>query len=238
VTEPDVRLDLFEGPVELLLYLVRKHELDVTDVPIARLTDDFLGFVRAAQHLQLETASDFLVMAGVLLRLKMRKLLPRPKEEDLDTPEVSLEQILDEFRRYQEAARVLHERETERRELHPRPGGAAPHARVADSEPLSLLTTAFRHLLENVKPERLHEVGPRKVKFEDKIAGLRRLIREKGRVKFEEAISGGSLTEIIVLFIAVLELVRLNEIRVSQDEQFGTIVLVHNPEPAPAAGSA
>jgi segregation and condensation protein A len=81
----DVRLDLFEGPVELLLYLVRKNELDVADVPVGRLTDDFLGAVRQAQELDMESASDFLIMAAVLLRLKTRALLPRSPEEDLAT---------------------------------------------------------------------------------------------------------------------------------------------------------
>ncbi|MBN2538344.1 segregation/condensation protein A [candidate division WOR-3 bacterium] len=233
MSEHEVNLDLFEGPVELLLWLVRKNELDILDVPVARLTDDFLGYVRAAHNLQLETASDFLVMAGILLRLKMRQLLPRPKEEDLDTTTVTLEQILDEFRRYQHAARVLHERETERRDLFPRPGGAVPAAPVADSEDLAVLTAAFRRVLENIKPGRLHEVAPRKVRFEDKLDDLRRLLRARRRVRFEEAVSGSSLTELIVMFIAVLELTRLGELRVSQDDQFGTIILELADGPAP-----
>jgi segregation and condensation protein A len=227
---PDVRLETFEGPVELLLYLVRKNELDVLDVPIGRLTDDFLGFVRSARNLNLESASDFLVMSGILVRLKMRQLLPRPKDEDLETPTVSLEQILDEFRRYQKAARVLSDKEQERRQVFPRPGGVIPKAPVAEQEELSVLTAAFRHLLENIKPERMVEVGPRKIRFEDKLAALRRLLRARGRLRFEEAVTGRTLTELIVLFIAVLELVRLGEITVSQDEQFGTISLVLNRE--------
>lgn len=236
MTQPDVNLDLFEGPVELLLYLVRKNELDVLDVPIARLTDDFLGYVRSAQTLQLEGASDFLVMAGILLRLKMRQLLPRPKEEDLETATVTLEQILDEFRRYQQAARVLHEREAERRDLFPRPGGTVPPAPAAESEDLAVLTAAFRRVLENIKPERLHEVAPLKVRFEDKLDDLRRLLRARRRVRFEEAVSGSSLTELIVMFIAVLELARLGELRVTQDAQFATIdlELVDAPAPDPA----
>ena len=236
-TTPDVRLGIFEGPVELLLWLVRRNELDVFDVPIGRLTDDFLAFVRSARTLNLESVSDFLVMSGILVRLKMRALLPRPKEEDLATPTISLDQILDEFRRYQEAARGLADRETERRRFYPRPGGTIPKAPAADREELSVLTAAFRRLLERAKPERVVEVAPRKIRFEDILADLRRLLRRKGRVAFEDALKGGTITELIVMFIAVLELGRLNEITIAQEEQFGTIALVAQTHPAPGPGS-
>lgn len=220
----DVRLELFEGPVELLLYLARKNELDIFDVPIGRLTDDFLGFVRAANRLNLEAAADFLVMAGVLLRLKMRRLLPSEKDEDLDTPTVTLEQILDEFRRYQEAARVLSDKEDERRRLFPRQA-SAPRAGLAGAEDLSTLTAAFQRILSRIKPGPTVEVAPRKIRFETKLAELRQLIRRKGSLDFDEALSADTVTEVIVMFIAVLELVRLGEINISQDRQFGTITL-------------
>lgn len=235
-TTPDVRLGIFEGPVELLLWLVRRNELDVFDVPIGRLTDDFLAFVRSARNLNLESVSDFLVMSGILVRLKMRALLPRPKEEDLAAPTISLDQILDEFRRYQEAARSLADRETERRRFYPRPGGTVPKAPAAEREELSVLTAAFRRLLERAKPDRVVEVAPRKIRFEDILSDLRRLIRRKGRVAFEDALKGGTITELVVMFIAVLELVRLNEITIAQEEQFGTIALVARTRPASGSG--
>lgn len=215
---------MFEGPVELLLYLVRKNELDILDVPIGRLTDDFLGFVRAAVNLNLEAAADFLVMAGVLLRLKMRRLLPAKPDEDLSTPTVTLDQILDEFRKYQHVARVLSEREQERRLVFPRPL-VVPRGQVAEQEELAVLTAAFRRLLSKLRPERLVEVAPAKIRFEDKLAELQALLRTRGALDFEEALSGDNITEIIVLFICVLELVRLGEIRIRQEEQFGRITL-------------
>ena len=227
-TIPEVNLDLFEGPVELLLYLVRKNELDIGDVPIGRLTDDFLGFVRGASELNMESAADFLVMSGILIRLKMRALLPRPREEELDTPTVTLEQILDEFRRYQQAARLLSEREQERRRVWPRPGGTLPSAPPAETQELTTLTAALRKLLIRVRSEKLVEVAPLKVRFEDKLIELRGLLRRQGRVSFENAVTGSSITEIIVMFIAVLELVRTGEIRLIQQDQFSSIELVAN----------
>jgi len=221
---PDVRLDLFEGPVELLLYLVRKNELDVADVPVGRLTDDFLGAVRRTQELDMESASDFLIMAAVLLRLKARALLPRGPEEDLTTPTISLEQIMDEFRRYQQVARMLSDRESERRLLYPR-AGESPRTRQAESEDVVALAAALKRVLAKLTPERVAQIAPPKFRLEDKIADLRRTLRERRSVDFEEVVTGTTVAEVIVMFIAVLELVRLGELRVRQETEFGTIRL-------------
>lgn len=230
ILQTDVRLDLFEGPVELLLYLVRKNELDVIDVPVGRLTDDFLGSVRQARELDMESASDFLIMAAILLRMKTRALLPRSPEEDLTTPTISLEQILDEFRRYQQVARLLSDKESERRLLYPRVG-ESPRSKLAESEDVIALTAAFKRVLSRLTPDRVAQIAPPKVRLEDKIADLRRIIRERKSVDFEEVVTGTTVSEVIVLFIAVLELVRLGELRVRQEAEFGTIRLeLREPE--------
>ena len=229
----DVRLDLFEGPVELLLYLVRKNELDVADVPVGRLTDDFLGAVRQAHELDMESASDFLIMAAVLLRLKTRALLPRSPEEDLTTPTVSLDQIMDEFRRYQQVARLLSDKESERRLLYPRTG-ESPRVKQAESEDVVALAAALKRVLAKLTPERVAQIAPPKVRLEDKIADLRRIIRERKSVDFEEVVTGTTVAEVIVVFIAVLELVKLGELRVRQQTEFATIRLELR-EPGPAA---
>lgn len=219
-----VLLEMFEGPVELLLYLVRKNELDILDVPVARLTNDFLQSVAAATQLNMDVAADFVIMSAVLLRLKVRELLPRSPEEDLETPTVTLEQILDEFRRYQQVARLLSEKEGQRRQLFPRLG-ETPRARLAESEDVVALTAALRRVLARVTPARVATIAPPRVRLEDKIAALRALVRERGALAFEEAVTGSSLTEVIVMFIAVLELVRLGELRVIQETEFGSIRL-------------
>ena len=230
---PDVRLDLFEGPVELLLYLVRKNELDVADVPVGRLTDDFLAVVREAHELDIESTSDFLIMAAVLLRLKTRALLPRSPEEDLTTPTVSLDQIMDEFRRYQQVARLLSDKESERRLLYPR-AGESPRARQAESEDVVALAAALKRVLAKLTPGRVAQIAPPKVRLEDKIADLRRIMRERKSADFEEVVTGTTVAEVIVLFIAVLELVRLGELRVRQQAEFGTIRLeLRETDPAP-----
>lgn len=220
----EVRLDLFEGPVELLLYLVRKNELPATDVPVGRLTDDYLEYVRQAQSLNLEIAADFLVMAGVLLRLKARQLVPRQPDEDTDTPSVTIESILDDFRHYQHVAGLLGARESERRQLFPR-RGETPRSVPADGEDLTLLAAALQRVLARLEPEKRVTIEPRRVRIEDKLADLRRMLAVRRTVTFEEAVCGQTLTEIVVLFLAVLELVRLGELRVRQEEGSGSIRL-------------
>lgn len=226
----EVRLEAFEGPVELLLYLVRKAELDVCDVPIGRLTDDYLEWVKGARELNMEAASDFLVMAAVLMRLKVRSLLPRMKDEELDTPTLTLEQILDEFRKYKQVAQVLSEKEAGMRQLWPRPG-ETPRARAAESEDLLVLTAALKRVLSRLEPGKVAQIAPPKVRLEDRIAALRRVMHERRSLDFEEAVTGSTVAEVIVTFIAVLELVRLGEIRVRQEAEFGTIRLELREDP-------
>ncbi len=224
-TDPTlVRLAIFEGPIELLLYLIRKREIDIFDVPIAQLTDDYLNFLRSGDNIDLAQASDFLALAAVLLRLKVRALLPRPPEEDLTPPQVSLEQILDAYRQFQQVANILREKEAASQLRFPRRGGALPVQWVEGGEVL-LLTRAFARLIERFSPPTI-EVPRREVRLEDKIAQLRNLLATRQSLSFEEAVVScetQTLSELIVLFLALLELVRLGEIRVEQEGEFGPI---------------
>lgn len=220
-----VRLNVFEGPVELLLYLVRKNELNVLDIPVARLTDDYLAYLRSNPLLNLDAAADFMVMAAVLIRLKVRALLPRLAEEDLTTPQVTLEHILESYRQFQSAAQLLARREEEQRLRFPRKG-ETPRAKSAEQEDLALLTRAFSRLLARMKPQPRMTISPREIRIEDKIENLRLLVSQRSAIDFEEAVTGGTLTELIVTFLALLELVRLGEITVEQKEEFGPIRLI------------
>jgi segregation and condensation protein A len=224
MNETLVRLEVFEGPLELLLYLVRKNELDVFDIPIARLTDDYLALLRGENLLSLDAASDFLVMAAVLLRLKTRALLPRTPEEDLTTPQISLEQIVDAYRSFQEAARHLATREAQQRQRFPRQGESPPPL-LAESEDIALLARAFSRLLARLKPQPTVSIEPQRIKVGDKIAVLRNLLKDKESLTFEEAVTGATITELIVTFLALLELVRLGEVRVFQENAFAPILL-------------
>lgn len=219
-----VRLEPFEGPLELLLYLVRKNELDVFDIPIARLTDDYLTLLRTANILNLDTASDFLVIAAVLLRLKARALLPRPPEEELSTPQVTLDQILESYRSFQEAARILARKENQQRQRFPRQGESPP-PQPAESEDITLLARAFSRLLARLKPQFTVAIPPQRITVNDKLAHLRALLKEKECLTFEEAVGDATLLDLIITFLALLELVRLGEISIAQESAFTPILI-------------
>ncbi|MGQ9707554.1 MAG: segregation and condensation protein A, partial [bacterium] len=177
----------------------------------------------------LDGAADFLVMAAVLMRLKVRALLPSQPEEELATPQVSLEEILDSYRQFQQAARILAEREADQRLRFPRKG--VPFiTRLAEGEDLTLLTKAFSRLLTRLAPAPAVTITPQEIRIEDRIERLRILLKEQEVVNFEEAVTGATVTELIVTFLALLELVRLGEVQVEQKDEFGPIRLIRRSD--------
>lgn len=220
-----VQLEIFEGPVELLLYLVRKNELDVLDIPIARLTDDYLTYLRQLVKINIEHASDFILMASILIRLKMRSLLPSAQAEPKEEAPISLEQIIEEFKKYQKAAQFLSSLEAKRHNLFPRPG--EQFYDYEGSGDIFALTQVFNEVLAKIAPKGSLKIEPRKIRIEEKIEFLRSVLTEKKEIDFIEVIKDCiEIGEVIALFFATLELIRLGEITVKQDYEFGTIRLI------------
>jgi segregation and condensation protein A len=228
-----VQLDTFEGPIELLLYLVREQELNIEEIPIARVTDQYLTYLQSLPRLNIENAAEFLLMAVVLIRLKMRSLLPRPQAEDLETGAlVSMDEIVAEFQRYREAANVLAQKEEERRRLFPR-AGAAPRD-FAESGDVMLLTETLRTILSRAEAADDWVVERAQLRIENALQTLRGQLIEHRALDFIKYLTSlAKLTEIIITFLAALELARLGEIRISQDWETGAIMLFHRVSPAP-----
>jgi len=228
-----VQLDDFEGPIELLLYLVREQELNIEEIPIARVTDQYLSYVQSQPRVSIEHAAEFLLMAVVLIRLKMRSLLPRPQTEDLETGAlVSMDEIVAEFQRYREAANVLAQKEDERRRLFPR-AGAAPRD-FAESGDVMLLTETLRTILSRAEAADDWVVERVQLRIENALQTLRGLLVEHRVLDFVKYLGGlPKLTEVIITFLAALELARLGEIRISQDWETGAIMLFRRVLPAP-----
>lgn len=220
-----VQLELFEGPVELLLYLVRKNELDVFDIRIGQLTDDFLTYLQQLTKINIEHAADFIVMASILIRLKMRSLLPSAEAEPQEEAAVSLEQIIEEFKKYQKAAQMLSGLEGKRYNLFPRSG-----EEIYDLEgggDLFALTQTFNDVLAKLLPKASLKIEPPKIRIDEKLSFLRSLIKEKKELDFLQVVKDcEEVGEVIALFLATLELIRLGEIIVKQDKEFGTIKLI------------
>jgi segregation and condensation protein A len=220
-----VQIETFDGPLELLLYLVQKQELDIEAIPIVRVTDQYLNYIQSLDRLNLENAAEFLLLAVVLIRLKMRSLLPRPELEDLETGStVSWGEIAAEFERYREVASRLSRMEEERRRLFPRAGTGTRD--FAGSGDVMILTEAFRSVLKKLEPKEDWLVERVQLRIEETIESLREVMREHRMLNFiDHLMSLPGLGEVIITFLAALELVRLGEVRVSQDEETGAINL-------------
>ena len=233
----EVRLDAFEGPLDLLLHLIREHEIDIYDIPIASITEQYLEYIRFMESLDLALAGEFLEMAATLIRIKVQMLLPRETEdgEEEEDPREQLVRKLVEYKRFKEAAGRLSGLEQERRAYFARGVDPRIYAELEEEEvdmadflrdvTLFDLVDGLREVLSRV-PERIdvHSVDMEEVTVEEQIDRIRAAVRERGSVPFVEVFGedAGRL-EIVATFIALLELIRLGEVRAVQKRNFGEI---------------
>ncbi|MCX7785002.1 MAG: segregation/condensation protein A [candidate division WOR-3 bacterium] len=224
-TEYHIQTETFSGPIELLLYLIRKDEIDIFDIPIAKITDDYLGYLRQTEKLNLELSSDFLLMAVVLIRLKVQQMLPKVQEPEEIPQPISLETVLAEFQKYAGIASFLSSLESKRLESFPRKGPPLEVLPEAGGD-IYLLISAFQNVLSKIRPKPTLEIQPIEIRLEDKITELRQIFIHKQKLFFSEiALKAQTISEIVILFIAILELVRLGELRVKQSVEFAEIEL-------------
>ena len=241
-----VTLESFEGPLDLLLHLIKKHELDIYDIPIALITEQYLGYLELMQDLNLDVAGEFLVMASTLIHIKSRTLLPRPdptqeEDGDLEDPREALVRRLLEHQKYKAAAELLHERETLRSAQFTRPDASVAEAVGDDYEPelevdLYSLLTAFRGVLERAGRRSSMVLPPEQISIEVRMQQLLGRLSETDACGFEELFGDGdgSRSFMIVTFLTVLEMIRLKLIRVFQAGPFGAIRVYKRARPADA----
>lgn len=256
-TNLGVRLPVFEGPLDLLLYLIRRDRLDIYDIPIGHITEQYLNMLGVLKVLDLDVAGEFLVMAASLMRMKARMLLPTwPEDEEEDDPRADLVLQLLEYRKFKEAARTLKEREEDRRLLFGR--GFVPEVEAdlpVELEPIShfVLIDVMKDVLSRVGEEFFYQVELEDVTLEEKIAIILDALKEEGRALFVDLVSRTPRrVHIVVTFMAILELAKLGRIAVAQEANFGQIwiypvvegrvvadaALPGAPVPAPEAGGA
>ncbi len=228
-----VKLDIFEGPFDLLLFLIRKEEVDIYDIPIARITEQFLAYMEALQLLDLNVAGDFIEMVAILMHIKARMLLPRTEieGEEVDDPRTELVERLIEYKRYKEAAYELDDLEEKRSKLYSRkyfkflPG----QDEITDEDYLDQinlfdLMLAFRKAMDNMPKIVYHEVRKIDVTVEQQSAFIIDKLKSKKVVLFQDLMR--EIKEKIVLivtFVALLELVRQHEVEVRQSKVFDDI---------------
>ena len=241
-----VRLDAFEGPLDLLLYLIRKSELNIYDIPIAVITKQYLEYVDLMQEMNLDVAGEFLVMAATLIHIKSRMLLPRPdpSQEDAgpeEDPREALVRRLLEHERVKAAAELLHDRETLREAQFTRADASVAGAAGEPYEPelevdLFSLLSAFRGVLERASRRPRMVLPPDQISIETRIQQLLDRLSETEACGFEDlfADGDGSRPFMIVTFLALLEMIRLKLVRVFQTGGFGEIRVYTRARPADA----
>lgn len=247
--EYKVRLEVFEGPLDLLLYLVKKDEVDIYDISIERITKQYLEYMGAFQMLNVELAGEFIVMAANLLYIKSRTLLPvdqQMAEEDAeeDDPRWELIRQLIEYKKFKEAAGKLRDREALQEQLFPRVS-PAPDLLPAENllvEEIGIfdLITALQRILKRHEPKKedLREIFAENFTVGDKIEFIIKVISDGTSLKFEELFqNSASRTEIVVTFLALLELIRMKQLRVRQENQFAEIWIDKAPAQVAVAGS-
>jgi segregation and condensation protein A len=228
-----IKLVRFEGPLDLLLHLIKRDEIDIYDIPIAHITQQYLTYIELMRSLDLEVAGEFLVMAATLMRIKAKMLLPLPavgEEEDEGDPREELVQRLVEYRQFKEAAGTLKTREEERRQLYER--GMLPGADEAGPLPLAPATLfdlldALNRVMLRIPEHTAYDIRAEAYDVEEKMSLIARTVAERGSVSFNALMQDcKARAEVIVTFIALLELVKLGQVGVTQAEPFGDIEIV------------
>ena len=230
-----VRLENFEGPLDLLLFLIRKNEVDIYDIPIAGITRQFLEYLDIIQILDLETAGDFLVIASTLIRIKVQMLLPKPQldedDEELIDPRLELVTKLLEYKRFKEVSHKLHELEDAQLEIYARnyfdySDFIEEEYVTAAEEDVSLfsLIHAFKQVIENVPKVSVHEVKDDEISTQEQAAYILSILQKDIQVSFVDLISRfNDRILMVVSFTAILDLMRQELISVNQAVPFGEI---------------
>jgi Uncharacterized conserved protein len=229
--EYKIKLETFEGPLALLMHLIDKSQIDIYDIPIAEVTEQYLAYIRAMEEFNIDVASEFLVMAATLLQIKSRMLLPKPpaaeqpaEEED---PRQELVERLLEYRRFKQMAATLEDMLHEREQYVARPPGYfATKIVLPDGLKVDELIEAFAAVWESSVDD-YALITREEISIQDKMQDILLLLRKNsGRLEFAQTlIRSGSRTEMVTAFLALLELIRLRRIRIEQECSFGPIYL-------------
>lgn len=234
-----VKLSNFEGPLDLLLFFIRRDELDIYDIPIASITQEFLEYVQLMEMLDLELAGEFVVMASILIQIKAQMLLPRDESKgedgvltDEDDPRAELVKRLLEYKRFKEASEhlasqadeqryVLYRQLFEAEEIHASEN--APYRNATLFDLLKALKRAIERAPDISDP---HVVTKYPITVEEKSEEIMHILRSRASVRFFELVGGLSRQHIVVTFLALLELAKSHSIHIQQDEQFDDIIVV------------
>jgi segregation and condensation protein A len=230
-----IKLDQFEGPLDLLLFFIKRDELNIYDIPISRITGEFLEYVNLIKLMDLEVAGDFILMASTLMHIKVRMLLPREVDErgeEID-PRADLIKALLEYKKYKEVAEDLTYFESSQRKISFR-GDFSEDAMESPPEFEILLKNisvfdlakAFKKAIEGIKPQIVHEIKKINVSIDEQIQYILSRIDEKGEIHFISLVYGmKEKIRIVITFVALLELTKMEKIGIKESPDFNDFVI-------------
>lgn len=223
-----IRLDIFEGPLDLLLYLIKKNHLDIYDITMTDVVAQYLQFLDLMKLLDINIASEYLVTAARLINIKSKMLLPKSLEEEeiQEDPRDELVRKLLEYEKFKQAADFLREREIDRRKYFNRPQSASQNKGVYLEASIFDLISAFQTALKDIPKDIFFEVIKEEFTVEEKIHDLTHLLTQKEKISLDELISSGKTRiEVVVTFLAILELIKIREVVAVQEFLFGPILI-------------
>ncbi len=240
MAEYKIKFEVFEGPLDLLLHLIKKEEVDIYQINLTKLATQFLEYIEVMRLLDLEIAGEFLVMASTLVYIKSRELLPKDlqappgEEEEGEDPRWELIRQLVAYKKFKDAAALLQQREIEQENTYPRlparPEVPAPAAHRAEASLFDLIHAIHGVLKRIGQREDFREIFDDKWSVSEKIEYLLKLTAEQGVVKFSDLFaSASSRSEVVCTFLALLELIRLKQLICAQPEDFGEIEITRTP---------
>ncbi|MED4532254.1 segregation/condensation protein A [Metabacillus fastidiosus] len=239
-----VKIDAFEGPLDLLLHLINKLEIDIYDIPVAKITEQYMIYIHTMQELKLDVASEYLVMAATLLSIKSRMLLPKQEElfesefgeEYEEDPREQLIERLIDYRKYKEAAEELRSLEEERAQVYTKaPSDLSEYTEQKNNEPQILNVTlydmlgAFQKMMRRKKIQKPLQTKitkqeiPIQTRMDEILIDLR---KRPGRRRFQDLFPSDNKEYLVVTFLAILELMKTNHITIEQENNFADIYIV------------
>lgn len=224
--------NVFEGPMDLLIHLIRKNEVDITDIPIALITRQYLAYLEWLKRMNIDFAGEFLLMAATLAHIKSRTLLPSHNSDADEDPRLEIARPLLEYLQIKQAAEELAQRQLLGEDTFVRPPSAPDDWGDAGEETIHVglfeLIDAFQRILENIAPDHRVDLTTERISIKDRITEIVDVLEAKGSITFTELFASESdKSDVIVTFLAILEMVKLCLIRVAQHLPTGIIRLFY-----------
>ena len=231
-----IKLDQFEGPLDLLLFFIKRDELNIYDIPISKITKEFLEYVNLIKMLDLEVAGDFILMASTLMHIKVRMLLPREvdeKGEEID-PRAELIQALLEYKRYKEMSEELSFFESNQRKINYRGNFSADEKEAPPEYEVLLknvtlfdIAKAFKKAIENVKPEVFHEIKKINITVDEQISYIMDQLESVNELSFLILVEKmNDKIRIVITFVALLELTKMGMIGIKESPNFNDFLIL------------